>query len=245
MGVPRWPGIWVVLAVLASPATAQDALRGKRLYLDGGRMSGAGISCVDCHGGYPGALHGIGRAAGRPAVIEYALGSVSQMGVLRGSLSPEDVLDLAAYLQDPDVPSPQLSIKALPDENGMGVEWLEFVADAGGRSEPRHTVQLRNVGGRPLTLAGLPRIEGASAAAFRLTNSTCRAGEQLAPGSECMATMTFTPEVFGTNPGPWTAYLVVAHDWVGAGARVAFVGRVAREASPPAARRSGRSAPAR
>lgn len=229
MGALRWPGSWLVLAaLLASPASAQDALRGKRLYLDGGRISGAGVSCVDCHGGHPGALHGIGRAAGRPAVIEYALGSVSQMGVLRETLSPEDIRDLAAYLQEPDVPSPQLSIGADPDETGVAVEWLEFKVLASGPGMTQRIVRLRNVGGRPLTLAESPRIGGVSAAAFSLSESTCHAGLQLNPGSECKAGIAFAPDQLHANSRLWTAYLEVAHDWVGAGTRVALVGRVAR-----------------
>ena len=36
----------LALAVAAHPALGQDALRGKRLYHEVGRLSGAGVSCT-------------------------------------------------------------------------------------------------------------------------------------------------------------------------------------------------------
>ena len=71
--------VCLALAAVTSPALGQDALRGKRLYHEVGRLNGAGVSCIDCHGGVPGALDGLGRVAGDPARIAYAIGTVAGM----------------------------------------------------------------------------------------------------------------------------------------------------------------------
>ncbi|MFM9970869.1 MAG: c-type cytochrome, partial [Burkholderiales bacterium] len=119
----------LMFCLLANAAVAQDALRGKRIYHDGGRLNGAGISCVDCHGGVPGALHGINRAARNPTAIEYALGAISQMSRLRGHLTKADIQDLAAYLAQPLVASPRLAVSTKgPAANSYTTERLEFRA---------------------------------------------------------------------------------------------------------------------
>jgi hypothetical protein len=79
-----------VCLLVAAPADAQDALNGKRLYLDVSRVRGAGTNCVDCHGGLPGGLFGIGRAANDAAAVERAIGAIPQMTPLRGRLSARD-----------------------------------------------------------------------------------------------------------------------------------------------------------
>ena len=56
----------------ATPGAAQDALRGKRVYLDTARLANASVSCVDCHLGLPPGLFGIGRAANNPAIVANA-----------------------------------------------------------------------------------------------------------------------------------------------------------------------------
>ena len=96
----RWPAVALVLVFMA-PAAAQDALRGKRLYLDTARVTGAPVSCVDCHRALPPGLFGIGSAANNPAIIANALNSIPQMAPLRGRLTAADIADVAAYIGNP------------------------------------------------------------------------------------------------------------------------------------------------
>lgn len=222
-----WRGgllILLLTACHALPVAAQDALRGKRLYLDAGRLTGAGPSCVDCHGGFPGALHGIGRAAGRPRAIEYALGAVGQMAILRNRLSAQDIEDLAAYLQDPEVPSPQLRVLSQDHGNVRAIELLEFTPAKPGRPALRSTVHLQNSGRVLLTLTGDARVEGPAATRFRLVECNCLAGVQLQPGAGCVLTVEFLPDP-SAGQSLLPAVLVVPHDWVGNGLHLPLVGR--------------------
>ena len=104
----RRGGLTLLLFAAQGLAAGQDALRGKRLYYDISALTPAPVSCVECHGAYPGAVHGIGRAANEPHAIRYALGAIPQMARLGEHLSAQDIADIAAYLGAPDVPSPQL-----------------------------------------------------------------------------------------------------------------------------------------
>lgn len=211
----------LLCCALAGTAGAQDALRGKRLYLDGGRGNGAGISCVDCHGGMPGALHGIARAGGRPAAIEYALGAIPQMAPLRGRLSGRDIEDLSAYLANPGVPSPRLSLAADgPAASPHSPERLEFRAAAGSNS-PVTVVRLRNTGERPLRLLSAPAIAGRHAQQFAIVSSDCSQGSVLEPQSSCGIGVAFWSPSGGTL---FTATLGVDHDWVGGAVAVALLG---------------------
>ena len=222
-----------LLVLLSLDATAQDALRGKRLYLDGGRMNGSGLSCVDCHGGIPGALHGLGKAAGNPAAIEYALGSVSQMTPLRGRLSPEDIADLAAYVGDPGVPSPELRL-SVQDATGIttGRERLELHAGAGESSSG--VLVLGNAGKLPLRWLSAPFINGPGGGSFHIVSTDCREGAQLASQQSCSVQISFRGQPRALS----TAALGIRHDWLGGGVYVALIGRTS--VSPGAGK--GRSA---
>lgn len=213
-----------LLSLLSLDAAAQDALRGKRLYLDGGRMNGSGHSCVDCHGGIPGALHGLGKAARNPAAIEYALGTVSQMAPLRGRLSTEDMADLAAYIGDPGIPSPELRLVA-QDATGItaGRERLEFQAIAGKPAEAVMT--LSNGGAVPLRWLSAPSITGPHSSPFLISATDCKDGMTLAPQQSCRIQVSYRADPAGMLR---TAVLGLRHDWLGGGVYVALIGRLSR-----------------
>ncbi len=209
----------LALAVAAHPALGQDALRGKRLYHEVGRLSGAGVSCVDCHGGLPGALHGIGRVGDDPDRIDYAIGAVSQMTPLRGRLSRQDVVDLAAYVARPGVPSPD------PRVSTSGAASLPFVPDRLEFAGPAlGMVRLSNSGSAALRLDSRPALAGEHAAQFTIAEATCAAGLVLGEGESCTVTIAFAPEA---GSGLRVAVLRLAHDWIGGGANVPLIGRLA------------------
>lgn len=217
-----------LLACLALPAAVlptlgQDALRGKRLYHDVGRLSGAGVSCIDCHGGLPGALHGLGRVADNPARIDYAIGAIEAMSPLRGRLSAQDMADIAAYVARPGVPSPEARVTTSgPAASPYNSDRLEFVGATNG------TVHLSNMGAVALRLTASPLLDGEHAAQFAITQSTCGADLILRQDESCATTIAFRAD---TEPAPRTAayfaVLRLAHDWIGASANIALIGRPA------------------
>lgn len=218
----------LLLTLPSGPAAAQDAMRGKLLYLDAGRVAGAGVSCVDCHGGLPGALHGLGKAAGDPAAIAYALGAIQQMTPLRGRLSEKDMADLAAYIAFPAAPSPDPRLAtAGPAASPYSAERLEFPEAAAGGAPIASTVRITNRGALPLTLLSSPAIGGPAAADFTLAASDCRAGATLGAGESCSMEIVFQP---GGETGLRAATLGLTHDWVRGGAHVALIGRVSAAA---------------
>jgi len=204
---------------VATGAFAQDALRGKRLYHDIGRINGAGVSCIDCHGGIPGALHGIGKAAHNPAAIDYAVHAIQQMTPFRGRVSKQDMVDLAAYIGAPHTPSPDLRIETSgAAANRFTAERLEF------RPGDRSVVKFTNTGHLPLLLQSAPAISGPDAGAFFIAASDCRAGTALEPGMSCTVDIGFRP------PPPnstrlRTARLGMNHDWIRGEVAVALLGR--------------------
>lgn len=212
--------VCLALAASASPALGQDALRGKRLYHEVGRLSGAGVSCIDCHGGVPGALHGLGRVADDPDRIDYAIGTVSQMTPLRGRLSRQDMADIAAYVARPAVPSPE------PRVATFGAATLPYVTD---RLEFMHirattgAVRLSNTGAVAMRLDAHPVLAGEHAAQFAITETTCASGLVLNKDDSCTVTIAFGPD---SEPGLRVAVLRLAHDWIGAGANIPLLGRL-------------------
>jgi len=227
--VPVFPFVVLLLVGAAPPALAQDALRGKWLYQDVGRLSGAGVSCIDCHGGLPGALHGMGKVAGNPAAIAYALGAISPMTPLRGHLTERDMADIAAYVAYPAVPSPEPRITtAGPAATPYTADRLEFAAAPDGTSSPPSTVRLTNAGALPLRLAAAPALAGPAAEQFAITATDCAAGTILAQQQSCAVDIVFHPK---GDPGLRAASLGLAHDWILGGVNVALIGRIVEVAT--------------
>ncbi len=212
----RWLPSFLFAVCVAHPALAQDALRGKLLYHDIGRVRGTGVSCVDCHGGIPGALHGLEKVAGNPNAIAYAIGAVQQMTPLRGRVTVEDMADIAAYVADPAVASPAVHLTTSgPAASAYTSERLEF-AGAGTSS-----VRLTNAGALPFGLGAAPFLDGPAAAQFILAASDCESGAVLAPQQSCALRVEYRPVGIGLR----TATLRIAHDWIGGSTNVALIGR--------------------
>jgi len=218
------PLAFAVLVGIAHPSSAQDALRGKLLYHDVGRLSGAGVSCIDCHGGVPGALHGLGKVADNPAAIDYAIGAVLQMTPLRGRLSIRDLADIAAYVATPTVGSPEPRVSARgPAASPYSSDRLEFFDVQEGSTSTPSTLSLANQGKVALRIGSGAHISGPDAAQFAITVDDCRAGQVLETGQACDVTIVFRPE---GPQGLRTATLRLAHDWIHGGFNVPLLGRV-------------------
>lgn len=214
----------LLLALTATDACAQDALRGKRLYHDVGRTSGAGVSCIDCHGGVPGALHGLGKAANNPPAIDYALNAIQQMTPLRGRLSAQDMADIAAYIETPGIPSPEPRLANTgPAASRWSTERLEFPAARSGSMSAVSMVELTNAGTVPLQILSAPVLDGPDAAQFAIVASHCAAGMTLAARQSCSMAIAFQPR---GPAGLRTASARIGHDWIRGGIHVALIGQV-------------------
>jgi len=235
--MPGHRALVVVMAMLAAgPASAQDALRGKRLYLDAARIVGSGVSCVDCHGGLPGGAFGIGRAADDPGLVENAVGSVPQMTPFRDRLAGADLADLAAYIGNPAVPSPQVQLTTRLSNGAAGpadrIDFGELDVDVELAAGAVATLQIANPGLLAFVITAAPEVAGAHAAEFSIEATDCRAGTIVAPAQACSVELRFHP-VGGA--GARTARLGVPHDWVYGIAAVALLGSAAPPAAPPPA----------
>lgn len=223
---------------VSSAASAQDALRGKRLYLDVARGIGASVSCVDCHRAYPPGLFGIGRAANNPAIVANALNTIPQMTPLRGRLSAQDIADIAAFLGNPSVPSPLLQVTTRSPSGTLGTDRIDFGSVPAGQTSRTATVQLRNDGALAVRLTSNARIIGPQTAEFAVESSTCVANAALAAAQSCEINLTFRPAAGAT--GLRSAAVQVDHDWVGGVAATALIGTAdTSAATPPVAPSTG------
>lgn len=215
----------------ASTAKAQDALRGKRLYLDAARVVGSGVSCVDCHGGLPGGVFGIGRAANNPAIVENAVNSVAAMTPFRGRLAAADYADLAAYIGQPAVPSAVVRITtSLPGGAAGADDRIEFGDIAAGATSGVATLRITNAGAVAFAVTAAPVLAGANAGEFSIEATDCATAITLAATQSCRVDLRFRPAGVA---GARTARVGVSHDWVGGAAAVALLGNVPSTAQPP------------
>ena len=162
-------------------------------------------------------MHGLGRVANSPAGIDYAVGAIEAMRPLRGRLSAQDMADIAAYVAQPSVASPEPRVATSgPAASPYSTDRLEFAGANTG------TVHLSNKGAVALRLIAGPVLDGEHAALFAITGSTCDAGLILRQDESCMVTVAFRPDA---GPALRVAVLRLAHDWIGASANIALIGR--------------------
>jgi len=221
----------------AAPAAAQDALRGKRVYLDTARLVNASVSCVDCHRALPPGLFGIGRAANNPAIVANALNTIPQMTPLRGRLSAQDIADVAAYIGNPGVPSPTLRISARSPAGTESGDRLDFGAVLPSQTSARGTVRFSNDGALPLQLTSNVRIVGPHMPEYAVADSSCAASVTLAAGQTCEIGITFRPA--SGSAGLRSAAVQADHDWVGGTVAIALLGTAESAASNPPVGTSG------
>lgn len=190
------------LVLGASPASAQNAVRGKQLYET--RLNPVYFSCSEgtfCHGPDPSAGQRNIRRGTTATNILNAVNSVQQMTQLRGFVSTTDAADMAAYIANPAAATaPAISTSATS---------LAFGATQVGASNTAPvpaSVTLTNTGAGNLTITAINR-SGTNAADFTATG-TCVSGTTVtvAPGASCTLGATFTPSAAGTR----TATLTVA-----------------------------------
>lgn len=227
----------VIALSLTADAAAQDALRGKRVYLDTARLVNASVSCVDCHRGLPPGLFGIGRAANNPAIVANALDTIPQMAPLRGLLSAQDIADAAAYIGYPAVLSPVLLVATRSSSGVAGSDRLDFGTVLSGQASARATVQLRNDGALPLRLTSDVRIVGPQASEFTLADTNCNGAATLEAGQSCEIGLMFRP-VSGAA-GMRSGTVQIDHDWVGGIAVAALLGTAEASAANPPVGSSG------
>lgn len=220
----------VVAGALCGDAHAQDALRGKRLYLDAARLVGSSVSCVDCHGGLPGGLFGIGRAANDPAAVERAVNAIPQMTPFRGRLVGNDFADLAAYLGNPSVPSPALRGATSGPASTGSAERLDFGAIALSASSASSRWHLVNDGAVGVRLLSGPQLRGEHPQDFRIVATDCEPQKALPSGASCSVDLAFRP---AAAEGSRRAAVAITHDWVGGESTVALVGSVTVASAPP------------
>ena len=205
-------------------ATIEDtaALRGKQLYLDGGRLVGTGVSCVDCHGDVVGSAFALGKAANNPAAIDYAINAVPQMARSRGRYTAKDMQDLATYIGNPATPSPDLRLQTSgPAANSFTSERLDFGTQPVGSTSASSSVRLTNVGQLALRIINPPLLNGPDSAQFEVVSSDCKSDLVLQTQQSCQVTVNFRAN---GSPGLRTAAVFVAHDWIRGGVSVALIG---------------------
>lgn len=143
------------------------------------------------------------------------------MARLRGQLSRQDIEDLAAYLGNPGVPSPNLRLSSSGDAaNPYNPERLEFRAPPGAVS-PASTLQLRNAGELALRLQSAPALLGAHADQFSISATDCAAGMSLPPQASCSIDIVFHPSGAGALR---SALVRIRHDWLRGELSVAMLG---------------------
>lgn len=171
------------LMAMAFPAVAAvNAANGKLLYGD----TRAGISCAApgaCHGADPtqnanNVLNGANNAAKISAAIG---GGVAAMTFLQGKFSAAEIMDIAAYLGNPNVgASPVLSVSTTT---------LNFSSVNVGASKALQAT-LTNTGAGNLSV-NIPALTGANAADFAISSNTCTAA--VAANGTCVIGVTFHP----------------------------------------------------
>ncbi len=179
-------------ATLGAPtAAAQDAQRGRDIYLDAAAVKAVpGLpSCVQCHG-LPPDDKLIGASV---AQLQGAFASVIAMGRFALELDARDLADLSAFLRAPAiVPSPLPAVAPLSPA---------FAALPGTRS-PTLALRLSNEGRATLTLAARDAVvlAGAGASQFVLDRGACVDGASLAPGAHCEVALQYAPPPGTTQP---------------------------------------------
>ena len=203
----------LALLQIAAVANAQDALRGKALYVN---TNGAPLSCANaaCHGLDPNRdMNSIRKAANNAPEILDAIVKEPQMRFLSAYVSNQNALDIAAYVANPNVAASPATIAVAPAS-------VAFASTFVGSTSPITAITVSNTGGANLVLSSVT-LAGTNAVDFRVeTSSTCRAGSTLAPAASCRVNVSFRP----TTTGAKSSTLSIAHNAAGATSSVPLTG---------------------
>jgi mono/diheme cytochrome c family protein len=202
---------WIAIALVATPAHAADAWRGKGLYSS---VPSGFLACANsgCHG--PNAAvntNKIRNGANNPAVITSAInGNVGGMGAFKtaampttgAALTATDIADIAAYIGNPTVTAPVGAPIA-----GISTTSITFASSNLGVASAGQTVTLSNTGTAALAVSAVS-LSGTNAAEFSSSGSgACVAGGSLAAGANCTISLGFTPAAVGAR----SASLTITH----------------------------------
>ena len=215
------PFLLPIALLLGVPvASAQDALRGKALYLN---TNGAPLSCGNaaCHGVDPTRnMNDVLKGANRASEILDAIRGEPQMNFLSAYVSNQNALDIAAYLANPNA-SGVPAIAVAPTS-------VTFTSTYVGSASAIAAVTVSNSGTANLVLSSVS-VSGANAAEFRIeTSSTCRAGSTLTPGASCRVNLSFRPTTIGAK----SSALTIAHNAAGATSSVPLTGSASLPPTP-------------
>jgi hypothetical protein len=201
-------------------ASAQSALNGKSLYLNG--PVGGGASCATCHGPSPASnVSGILRGANAPSVISAAIAANrGGMGTLyNGRFSAAELADLAAFIGDPGVTAAPVA--------SLSPASLTFSSTTVGQTSTGLSATLANTGSAALNISSIA-LGGAAAGDYAVTGGSCSAGGAVAAGANCALVVSFTPTAAGTR----SATLTISHNATGGASTVALSGAGSAVAQP-------------
>lgn len=182
------------LCTAASPALAQNAVRGKQLYEN---TNNAPISCAVgiCHGPDPSInTNGIRNGANNPTRILQSITNVPTMSFLSTYVNAQDAADIAAYIGNPAAAS-GAAVTASATAMSFG---STQVGGTNTNSTPV-SITLTNSGAGTLTISAIAR-SGTNATEFT-AGGTCVSASpvSIAPGANCTLTASFRPTATGTR----------------------------------------------
>jgi cytochrome c553 len=203
--------IWIAIALIAIPAQAADAWRGKGLYSS---VPAGFLACANsgCHGANAAVnTNKIRNGANNPAVITSAInGNVGGMGAFKtaamaatgAALTATDIADIAAYIGNPTVTAPVGAPIA-----SLSATSITFASSNLGVASGGQTVTLSNTGTAALAVSAVG-LNGTHAADFSSSGSgACVAGGSLAAAASCTIALGFTPSAVGAR----SATLTITH----------------------------------
>ena len=195
----KWATAALTGAILAAPASAADAVRGKALYIDTTTL-GAPLSCstAGCHEMDPTRNANNILKGKDPAVIMNAINTdKGSMGLFyKGKVTDLDAADIAAYIANPAAGTPTPAASLSPTT-------LSFSGQVVGTTSATMSATLKNSGTANLVLSAVT-LAGANAGDFT-RGGTCAQALTLAPSQTCSIDVAFKPSAVGTRNATVTA----------------------------------------
>lgn len=186
----------VAIAMQSPAALAQDVNAGKLAYTTPQVTGQLSCSAGACHTSNPLINQNkILKAADNPGGIGVALNAVTQMAFLKGKLTTQQFIDLAAYIGNPGAAgSPEAQLTPAS---------LTFGATVVGNSAVSQTLAINNIGTAPLIVSGVTSSNGD----FPVFSSC----GTIAAAANCSVSVGFAPSAAGARSGTIT----VSHNAVG------------------------------
>ena len=198
----KWAAAALTGAILAAPASAADAVRGKALYMDTTTL-GAPLSCSTsgCHELDPTRNANNILKGKDPAVIMNAINNnTGSMGTFyKGKVTDLDAADIAAYIANPAAGTPTPAASLSPTT-------LSFAGQVIGTASATMSATLKNSGTANLVLSTVS-LTGNNAVDFT-RSGTCAQALTLTPSQSCSINVSFKPSAAGTR----TATVTVSHN---------------------------------